>query len=41
MAGFKVEPMQNPILIHLAVDATRRLTEASGPKPRRVRRARR
>ena len=26
--------MQNPILIHLAVDATRRLVDEGGPKPR-------
>jgi hypothetical protein len=32
--------MQNTIPIHLAVTATRRLVEASGPKPRRVRRPR-
>ena len=30
--------MTNPILIHLAVDATRRLAEQGGPKPRRTRR---
>jgi hypothetical protein len=36
--GRKVKPMQNPILIQLATGATRRLVEASGPKPRRVRR---
>lgn len=36
--GRKVEPMQNSMLIPLAVEKTRRLVEASGPKPRRVRR---
>jgi hypothetical protein len=38
--GRKAEPMHNAIPIHLAIDATRRLAEASGPKPRRVRRPR-
>jgi hypothetical protein len=35
-----VLPMDNPILIHLAVNATRRLADEGGPKPRRVRRPR-
>jgi hypothetical protein len=32
--------MTNPILIHLAVDRTRRFVAEGGPKPRRVRKPR-
>ena len=42
MPGSKVKPMHNAIPIHLAVHATRRFVEQSGPKFRtRTRRPKR
>jgi hypothetical protein len=35
-----VNPMHNPIAIYMAANATRRLVEEGGPKPRFVRRPR-